>query len=234
MRRGAVYRSGELNGLTASDVETLASLGIRRIFDFRTNGERAAAPTRWTRNPPAILPVPVGFGADEDPGATLKVFFAEGPGPASAVAAMQAATAKIALDGAAGIGQVLRAIGAGESPALLHCTAGKDRTGVVAAMLLLLLGVPEERVYEDYLRSNDAVSAQIARFRAAGAASGMPPALAAMPPETIRVLLGVERSFLDAAFAAIRARYGSIDAYVAEGLRLTERDIDSLRAALLD
>jgi protein-tyrosine phosphatase len=235
VRTGILFRSGELNSLTAADLDALASLKIRYIFDLRTNSERAAAPTHWTGNAPEIVPLSVGFAAEEDASAMMKRLFAKGFEPASVTAAMQAVTAQIAVDGAPGIGKILRSIGSGETPAIVHCTAGKDRTGVLAAILLTILGVPKEAVYEDYLRSNAVVAGQIARMRQAAAGkSGLPPALAAMPPESLQILLGVDRSFLDAAFGAIDAKYGSFSAYVSDGLRLAPADLDSLRGRFLE
>jgi protein-tyrosine phosphatase len=235
VRRGCVYRSGELNALTEADLQTLAPLAIRAIFDLRTDSERTIAPTIWNHGTaPVVIPISVGFDAHENPAASMKDFFARGVEPSHAAMAMQATAAKIAINGAPAIGRILRAIGQGETPALIHCTAGKDRTGVVSAMLLLLLGVAREAVYEDYLRSNEAVPAQIARLTDAnGAPSGMPPVIASLPIGTIRVLFSVERTFLDAGFAAIETQFGSFDAYVADGLRLTPEDLQILRTRLL-
>lgn len=235
VRRGVLYRSGELNALTAGDLGVLRRLGLRTIFDLRTSGERTAAPMNWGEDAPETIRLPVGFGADEDPSSAMKIYFAQGVNVARAREAMAAVTAKIALDGAREIGQVIRAIGGGKRPALIHCTAGKDRTGAVSAMLLLLLGASKETLYRDYLRSNDVLEAQVDRFRKlSGALSGMPPAIAAMPLDTIRILLGVERGFLDAAFAAIDERYGSFEEFTAAGLQISAGEIAQLRAALLE
>ena len=235
IRHGAVYRSGELNGLTDSDREVLAALAIRSVFDLRTPAERAAAPANWNGAGPETIALSPGFGPGEDPASVIGAFFADGINAATATAAMQAVTVKIALDGAVEIGQLLRRVGTGDTPTIIHCTAGKDRTGVVSALLLLLLGVPKEAIYLDYLRSNAAVPHQIARFRSAAKAraTGLPPGIAGMPPDAIRVLLGVDSRYLDAAFAAIDVQYGSFRAYVAEGLGLTSEDTRILRERLL-
>lgn len=234
VRRGLIFRSGELNHLTAADFDALASLRVRYIFDLRTNAERAAAPTKWAGSQPEIQPVPVGFPADADSASMMKQIFAGGTDPVHASAGMRSITAMIAVDGAPEIGKVLRALAAGEEPAIIHCTAGKDRTGVVTAVLLVLLGVPRDAVYDDYLKSNEAVPAQMARLSAAaGSGTGLPPELKAMPAETVRVLMGVERSYLEAAFAAIDSKYGSFSEYVSRGLKLTPPDVEALRTRLL-
>jgi protein-tyrosine phosphatase len=235
VRSGAIFRSGELNHLTEADYQALSPLGIRYVFDLRTDKERAAAPTAWKGGAPAIVAVPVGFAAGADPADGMKQFFAQGADPAHAAAAMKAITVQIALDGAPAIGDILRRLSQGEEPAVIHCTAGKDRTGVVTASLLLILGVPEETVYEDYVRSNDAVPAVMAGLRAAAAAgTGVPSTVSSLPPETLKVLMGVDRAYLAAAFNAIDAKYGSFNAYVAQGLQLTPDEIASLKRRLLN
>lgn len=96
-------------------------------------------------------------------------------------------------------------------PALFHCTTGKDRTGWAAAALLTLLGVPKDKVVEDYLRSNDyilpAYQKVIDAFVAAGGDPAIPPAI-----------LGVKAEYLDAAFDEMQTKYGAIEKYFSEGL----------------
>jgi protein-tyrosine phosphatase len=206
---------------------------VGRIFDLRTDGERVSAPTVWRR--PAIHPVSVGFDPKSDPSDVLQTLLAGNVEPEHATAAMQAITARIAIDGAPEIGQVLLALAHGDEPAIIHCTAGKDRTGVVSAFLQTLLGVARETIYEDYLRSNDTVAAEIARRKAmAATAPSASPVVSAMPPETIGILMSADRSYLESAFAAVGSEYGSFDAYVGEGLKLSPADVQTLRKRLLE
>ena len=237
IRSGMIYRSGELSHLTASDFDALAPLHIHYVFDLRTDAERASAPTHWTVDQPTMMPLSVGFPAGEDPSQSMKRIFANGTGPDQVKDGMKAITVQIALDGAPEIGTILHDLATGDEPAIIHCTAGKDRTGTVTAILLRVLGVPEQTIYADYLRSNNAVPAQMARLKSAAADSGKPNApspLASLPPASIQVLMGVDRSYLEAAFAAIDARHGSFDNYVTQGLKLSPSDIQSLRDRLLE
>ncbi len=106
---------------------------------------------------------------------------------------MQQTTARIAIQGAPEIGEVIRRLAQGDEPALIHCSAGKDRTGVTVAVLMTLLGVPRDQVYLEYTKSNDATDKQIERMKireASGATSG----LESVPPEASRTMLGAERS----------------------------------------
>ena len=239
VRRDLVFRSGELSRLSDADFQSLSSVNVGYVFDLRTDGERDAAPTAWQGPAPVIMPIPVGFDAKADPAAGMKVFFATGATPVNAMEAMRAVTAMIAIDGAPEIGTILHTIAGSDSAVIIHCTAGKDRTGVVSAILLTLLGVPKETVYQDYLRSNEATPAEMARLQAAakapsGTGAMLASAVASIPMETIRVLMGVDRSYLDAAFAAVDSKYGSFDGYFTQGLKLTPADIQTLRTRLLE
>jgi protein-tyrosine phosphatase len=227
VRAGVLFRSGQLARLTAEDYVLLASLGVQAVFDLRTDSERAAAPTRWHGTAPRIVEKEVGFDRAEDPTEIIADLLAAESDGGGIHAVMRTIVARIAIRGAAGIGDVLRTLAAGEMPAIIHCTAGKDRTGLSVAVLLTLLGVPEEAVRADYLRSN-------VELDRAPAAPVLPTAAHPLPAEVVSAMLRVDRSYLDAAFAAMRARYGTFEGYVAEGLRLTAHETEALRARLLE
>lgn len=127
---------------------------------------------------------------------------------------------------AASFRQIIDVILANTGPVLYHCTAGKDRTGVFSAILLSLLDVPRETIYQDYLLSNEFVPSPraIAAFTASGKTS-----LAAA-----HALLSVERSYLDRAFAAIDKEYGSFEGYRRTALKLTDDDVARLKKRLLN
>ncbi|MCP2316018.1 protein-tyrosine phosphatase [Nocardia amikacinitolerans] len=111
----------------------------------------------------------------------------------------------------AAFASVLRdVIETGDGAVLYHCTAGKDRTGWATAVLLTLLGVDRATVTEDYLLSN--------RYRDAG------------PDDPLN---GVRSAWLDAAFDQVNQTYGGFEAYVRDGLGLTDADIAALRAKML-
>jgi protein-tyrosine phosphatase len=122
-------------------------------------------------------------------------------------------TAPGANQAVAGVLRDIAASGRGpEAGAVLfHCTAGKDRTGWTAAVLLTVLGVDRATVTEDYLMSN--------HYR--GAAAGDP-------------VGGVQREWLDAAFDQVAVSYGGFDRYVSEGLGLGSAEIDTLKQRMLN
>jgi protein-tyrosine phosphatase len=109
-----------------------------------------------------------------------------------------------------------------ELPAAFHCTTGKDRTGWAAAALLTLLGVPKDVVMEDYLRSNDYIipmyQEAIDKFVAGGGEKEIP-----------MTLLGVKESFLESAFDETETKYGTIEKYFSEGLRIDAAGQQALR-----
>jgi protein-tyrosine phosphatase len=107
------------------------------------------------------------------------------------------------------------------APLLLHCTAGKDRTGVAAMLLLAALGVEEEVIHHDYLATN-----RLWR-RDAEVSAGLPPVVA-------DTLLSVQPAFLEAAYEAIHSGWGSIDAYLHQQLGLDDARMAVLRARLVE
>jgi protein-tyrosine phosphatase len=93
-----------------------------------------------------------------------------------------------------------------------------------------------ESIYSDYLRSNEAVPAELAHMKAAASAapSNTASPLSALPTDSLKILMGVDRSYLEAAFAAIDDKYGSFANFVSKGLLLTPADVESLRSRLLE
>jgi protein-tyrosine phosphatase len=233
VKAGMVFRSGQLTDLTPADYALLAPLNVHYVFDLRTDAERALAPTRWQGRVPLITEIAF-FDKASGPAKALAELQAEGLDAARARLAMRRATTSFVTDGATAVGRVLRSLARGHMPAVIHCTAGKDRTGVTVAVLLTLLGVPREAIEEDYLRSNDALSVELERFKAGGGSASSFPGGDALAPDVLSVLLGVDRDYLHAAFAAIEGRYGSFDAYAADGLNLSAAELRALRDHLVE
>jgi len=106
------------------------------------------------------------------------------------------------------------------APLVIHCTAGKDRTGFACALVLHALGVPDDIIAEDYLLTN--------RFYRRDPASGTD------LPEDVREAIGsVEASYLVAAFEAIHADFGDLESYLKDGLSLGESERAALRGRYL-
>ncbi|WP_246331627.1 tyrosine-protein phosphatase [Sphingomonas chungangi] len=208
VRRLLLYRNEGPASLSDDHRRELVALDIRLVCDLRSEVERDKAPNDWTTARLFNLDITNDLRAETNEGwAALK----DDPSPAGARKAMR--TNYAAIPGALlpHLRPFADAILAGETPVLIHCTAGKDRTGVLVALLLLLLGVPKDQVVEDYLRSD--VFAR--NLRLGGAiAHAFEETFGFTPSEdTIEAMTGVDRDFLDAAFDAVTGRWGSIEGY---------------------
>jgi protein-tyrosine phosphatase len=223
---GRVIRSDALSELTGEDVTTLAGMALRTAIDFRSTHEVAGAGT--DRLPPGAAAIALPVDA-----ANLEELFAAGPdalndllGDGKGVQFMLGINRQFVADPAqrAQFGRALHLIAdADRQPVLFHCTAGKDRTGWMAAILLTALGAPRDSVTADYLATNDYVWPAYRSMLAADEA------LLAL----VRPLLVQDAAYLDAAFAEVQARYGGFDGFLAEGLDFGPQDVQRLRNGLL-
>lgn len=219
VRSGLLYRSGHLGHLGEADQQALHALGIRLVCDLRTNGERARLANRsWAGPAPAFLALDTGV-----PGraARLALFchMKRYPNQAGGEAAMAAAyrtNPKIYHGHLASLFEAI--IDAGGVPAVVHCHAGKDRTGFVVAMILLALGIPLESIVDDYMMT--------ARFLPEGELGRMQPVISSAlgfeaPLPLVASVMGVKRDYLTGVVDAMVAQYGSVDAYLEQGAGLT-------------
>jgi protein-tyrosine phosphatase len=223
---GRVFRSDALSNLTDEDVATLAAMALRTAIDFRSTHEVAGAgPDRLSAGAAAIaLPVDA---------ANLEELFAAGPealndliGDGKGVQFMLGINRQFVADPGhrAQFGRALHLIAdTDRQPVLFHCTAGKDRTGWMAAIVLTALGVPREAVIADYLATNDYVWPAYQLML-----TGSEDLLALVKP-----LLVQDPAYLDAAFAEAQQRYGDFDGFLAEGLDFGPADVERLRYGLL-
>jgi protein-tyrosine phosphatase len=207
VRRGLVFRAPALVGLSAADGARVAALGLRTVCDLRGTRERAAAPVGLAGIRDLSLPIEPSVGA------SLKDILRTGQvsGHFSASDMRELLTEAYrayALQSHPQYRALFAEILAPEGlPLLLHCSAGKDRTGFGSALLLTALGVGWDDVVRDYLATNDLWKREIAsRFD--------------LPADVKEVLLGAHEDLLVAAFDAIGGTYGSVDAYLAEAIGL--------------
>jgi len=235
VRTGVLFRSTALDRLDGADADAVAALGIRCVVDFRTETERINQPDRTPAGARELVEDVLADSQVAAP-AQMQAFFRD---PAGAVAFLASGRADDAMRAAyrefitlpsarAGLGAVYRLLlDDADLPVLYHCTTGKDRTGWATAALLTLLGVSEEDVYREYLLTNEqllpALEPLFERFAAHGA-----------PRELLVPVLGVDRSYLDEAFAAVLSGFGTIEAYFADGLGITPAEQASLRDRLLE
>ncbi len=220
VRFGRVFRSASLARLTEADLETVAQLGIRTVCDLRGAAESAAAPSRLPpRDPPAVHALSI----EPTVGASLADLLARGQATGEDVLDLlrsaYEAYASAHLHRYRAMFDLLDE--AARLPLLFNCSAGKDRTGFGAALLLSALGVPRETVIEDYLATR--------RFwkRELALPEGTDPAATA-------ALLGVHRPLIERALEVAFGAYDSEEAFFERALGLDARRRERLRDALLE
>jgi protein-tyrosine phosphatase len=224
VKPGLIFRSGELSNLTPDDYRVLATLRLRTVYDLRTDGERAAAPTVWAAGPVQTL-------ASSKPGSPLAGLSPTGGGaltPAVARTIMLGFYRQMPTAYAPEFKVIFQQLLDDQAPLLLHCTAGKDRSGLASALILTALGVPRAQVVADYELTNRHLD--LADLRRAGVNSAF---LARMPPDVAQVFLAADPAYLQASFQAIDQNYGSIDAYLAQVLSIGPVQKAKLRSLYL-
>jgi protein-tyrosine phosphatase len=232
-RWGLIYRSGVLTYLTPADYQYLSQLHIHVICDFRTPQENAVAPETWIPGADVDhLHYPIGSSGKKSD-ATVGNLLAGNPTPEQLRARMIAVYSGMAFQGAPQFAKLFAAMETGPLPVLYHCTAGKDRTGMFSAFLLLTLGVPEKTVLADYALTNvylkQGGAKAIQKMEHASADS----TLARMTPEDRAVLMAADPAYMQQTLQDIDAKYGSFDAYRREALHVTDKDVEVLKQRLL-
>ncbi|MBX4170671.1 tyrosine-protein phosphatase [Rhodococcus pyridinivorans] len=235
VRTGVVFRSTDLSRLTDTDLETLDALSIATVFDLRTLEEQQARPDRV---PDGARHLGLDVLADREGGSIAAALpqLVSNPELVSQILGDGRATDYlrqsyrdfVTLPSAVASYRTLAdTVAHGDVPGLVHCSAGKDRTGWAAASLLLFAGADQEAVFADYLRTNDELLPHFDDFFARFASLGG-------DPELITPLLGVRREYLEVAIEEALSRYGTIEQYFAAGLGLDDDTLQALRTRLVD
>jgi len=229
---GILFRSDSIAELDERDLDILKSLQLSVITDFRSESERSRAPDRLPSQSP---PIDYRILAINNPAVDVEALRHQVFSGSLSSEDLIGLTDRRAYvtDPAmrAAWGAWLRSLAEpGALPQLFHCTAGKDRTGFAAALVLLTLGVPQDQVMEDFLLSNVTLEEKIHRSIAHIEAT----AQRDVDREVLTQVIGVSPSSLEDAFAEMEARYGSIDNYISEGLGVDSRTRQLLRETLLE
>jgi protein-tyrosine phosphatase len=231
VRSGMIYRSGSMHWLTVDDFMALGQRGVRTVVDFRDSRERTSEPVEW---PDAVSPLVL---VSEDPVTGNAEFFGELMRPGMDGVGARALMARFYRDiptrYAPHYRQLFTQLLADRGALIFNCSAGKDRTGIAAALLLNVLGVPRETVIEDYLLSNTTFDPSIAATHGAAEDPQMV-FFRALPQDVTGALMGVDRSYIESAFAAIEARPGGFEAYYRDELGLDAAAIQRLRTLYLE
>ncbi len=222
LRRGQIIRSDRLSRLTANDFQKLEEIGLKTVIDLRTNKEHDESPTIWKGdNPPRFVHLPVGDANNDWFASQRKMMKKNRFTEEQSLQHMVEGYRMIAEEGTSSYQKLMELV-LDESnwPILIHCSAGKDRSGVGVALILESLGVDRETIMEEYLLTNEISrieekaallskeSKRLSRGRGVSANAWLP-------------IVGVRAEMLEAFYTSVDEKYGSMDAF------LTELGVDS-------
>lgn len=219
LRDGKFYRSAHLHQLKNKSIKEFQKLGIKEIIDLRNSKEISQKPD--------VIPQNIdykNYSAFEDEGDQLdqaKKLVLKGKVKGSdADQRMLDFYKNYSTENPKIIKKIIREILDSENPVLYHCTAGKDRTGIITALILTILKFDRETIENDYLLSNNYRKQLVQkRLRLANNLHFLYPK---MNLNVIEKLSWVEKDYLDASFSEIDNKYGSIDVYIHQVLGITE------------
>lgn len=217
VRRGQVFRSDHLAGLSTADVAQLQALGVGHSLDFRGVAEYTATPydiPGVQRVALAIEPTVV---------ARMQALVAQGIEPTTeeTVELMRETYRDFVNRNADTFGRFIKHLLEQPTPQVFHCTAGKDRTGFAAALLLSALGVDRAAIEHDYLLTNQ-LYRRDPRLEGKG------------PAHVMKVLWQVQPEFLHAAYEAVDAQHGGMQNYLHGAIGLSPQELAELRSLLLE
>jgi protein-tyrosine phosphatase len=228
LRWGRIYRSGMLHHLSPAGWQTLAALGLRWACDLRSETEVAQNPTVLPAET-AVSPLPHPV---QSPDSRMRQFFSVWRHRHQLDQILFEIYTRVMLDNNAPIiGDILRHLAEADNlPFLYHCTAGKDRTGVVTAVLLGLLGVDDEAIIADYTLTN----AHYDQFYATLNQDVQRMSSLGFSREQLHPIFLAQPQMMADTLAYLRQQYGSIEQYVHRQAGLDEQTIEQVRENLLE
>ena len=225
LKWGVLYRSDKLSELTDADQEYLLQLGIKRVIDFRSSEEKQNEPDQLPSTLKYVeMPIEADGAIRPKVEAILKGDLNEDVG------AILVETNKEFISDFSGVYKgFIESLIENQEPTLFHCTAGKDRAGFAAALVLLAVGVPEKIVIEDYMKTNkyteETIQDYINKINLYS--------LGSVDAEILRPLLGVEERFIRAALDEIKQKYGNVETFIRDELEIPDQSIIELKNFLL-
>lgn len=227
-----VFRSGVMAYLTDRDQECLSALAIRTCCDFRDVHERSAEPVNWRGRE-------VTYIAWDYINSTSLQDYSEVEQLAASEAQelMMEVYRRLPYQLRNQYAGLFRALAAGEVPLIFNCAAGKDRTGVAAALLLWSLGVPRDHIIEDYALTDSAVDLEQCLFANPERSLGFGKEFELMirlGREGRAPLIKCDPIYLHAMFEEIQGNEGSIESYLDKRLGIDHETLTSIRSHLLE
>ncbi len=240
---GMVYRSAQLDRLTEDGVKALAALDIKAVIDLRFGDETSKYPTVIAAVPNAEILA----WADEAQVDTQSQSDAikrswrdslETNDPRKVREAMRVNYPKKLYSHQAIYRQMLLRLAKGKTPLVFHCAAGKDRTGVAAALILSLLGVDDEQIVEDYLVTQQVTHSLMDAWHAGGVTDAedyqdFQRSLACYSRELVQPVFDADESYIRTLLDYVSSTYKSFEHYARQVLEVDVDTLKSLRANLL-
>jgi len=230
VRNGLLFRSGQHMEASESDLETLQNLDIRTIIDLRGESERNGFPCRRHDDFNAQVIAFDGETSNSPPheggGGTVEMT------PERARNRMMAVYTRMPVNPAMidMFTRYFKAVEERDGGSLVHCFAGKDRTGIAASLLLHVLGVHKDDVFAEFLRTNDAPTKHILERQSL---PRMEAHYGTIEPDALRNLIGVLPDYIDTYWKEVTRDHGSVDNYLAQTLGVDEARKARLRERLL-
>ncbi|MDO7836479.1 tyrosine-protein phosphatase [Sphingobium sp. HBC34] len=232
LKRGMLWRSAKLDELTGEDVEVIRALGIKTIADLRRRSERESSPTHEAIvTGSRVLAWDAQFARDEQESGKL---FLSGATSEDYFEALLGLYRLLPEEHSLHLSELYQAVSEGALPILIHCAAGKDRTGIAVGILLDLLGVERSYVMADYAKTEQLLDWTRLKKSAAMGAGVSNNWLERLDPLALQLLMRSDERYLAATFDAIEQRYGSSRNFLTDRLKLPADVIEKMRDYLLE
>ncbi|MBC2188990.1 tyrosine-protein phosphatase [Listeria booriae] len=225
---GKLYRSSLLTNITEKDKDTLEKLGVSWICDLRSTSEIAAKPT------PALAHIknrhiPIGTAKNEST-ESQKIDI---PDDHRVYEPLMGESYRVFVQSKDGFREIFNdIIEKEEVPFLFHCTAGKDRTGVLGALLLKLLDIPENTILADYELTNQYADNILGEMQ--GLVNAFSNSEKKIDLENFRPMAEARPAYLEIAFDEMQKEYGSVDAYLEKGIGITPTEKAKFQTMMLE
>ncbi|MEO1220238.1 MAG: tyrosine-protein phosphatase [Pseudomonadota bacterium] len=233
---GRVFRSGVMDGLTEGDYKYLSGVGITTVCDFREADEREREPTEWGAGEVEYMTFAPPPEEEEEDNPMFAALSTPESTPDDVRAAMAAGYPGILEGEDEGFTAMFDQLAAGAIPLAFNCSAGKDRAGTAAALLLTALGVSRDQVVADYALSQEYVD-YMAEFLSPEAQEkgkdGPYSFLYRLPPEMVAPLMESNPIYIETTLDAMEEKHGSALEYIKVEFDVTDQELTTIRDSLL-
>lgn len=232
MKAGILYRSDDISKMTQKDAEKLSTYNIKVVCDLRTPKKHRSKRSRHAFNESfTLFNFPLHLEETQASRRMIFNFFFGRSGRERFLEFSSGYYQHMAFESTSQIKALITMLAQEENlPALIHCTAGKDRTGYVAALIQLFAGVPYETVAQEYLLTNHHYQTRLEKV--AKIVNGV--TLKRVSPERTKLILMAHQQFLDEVYQALMQKYGSVEVYLRDGCGMEESTLAKFKESLLE